>query len=250
MFASVLPFAKKIPCSDNTTRSFEHVDGNWPSLVFAAIGETDFEIPKDEILQSYEWNQDMGAIGVHLSLSKPFVLRKHHISSFVKKLKHSLKGITPFTMRMTDASIFVNEDKSRSFLVFNGTKGRIKLIQVTKLIDVILREYKQEPYFDDPIPHFSIAHCVEDLSSLCDWSIKIQKPVSIQVNEISCQVGNQCFRIKLKNVENEGSRTMFDISSDDDSRTDSDDESDEDWVKDVEDKRENESKPDDDLFLF
>lgn len=60
----------------------------------------------------------------HISLSRPFVLRRHQIEPFADLLKTNLKGkFNPFNVLFSEYEWFANDDRTRSFLSLAVSSG-------------------------------------------------------------------------------------------------------------------------------
>ncbi|CAI5728733.1 unnamed protein product [Peronospora destructor] len=168
-------------------RAFLHVDGNWPShvrinipvdqelreLAREAIDHTQKVVGKAVALAAFE---ELGLgkhpatsekLELHLSLSRPFVLKYNQINVFVDSLRAALKWRQRFSVTLCRTLVLVNDDKTRSFLALHVVKGEDEFVKLLRCVDECLARFKQPTYYKDPIPHVSIASSMgEELAQL------------------------------------------------------------------------------------
>mmetsp|Transcript_29124 Transcript_29124/g.29479 ORF Transcript_29124/g.29479 Transcript_29124/m.29479 type:complete len:364 (+) Transcript_29124:139-1230(+) len=143
-------------------RNTPHIEGNWPSHIYIPVNSTPalnkiFEV----CLQHYSEVSPLLIIrekSFHISLSKPFYLRHHHIESFVEKLKLGLTFSSSCLLEIhPEYQILTNETKTRSFLTVPVEDCNGCLKQLISCADTALTSFKQERYYTDPLFHISIA---------------------------------------------------------------------------------------------
>ncbi|KAG1700103.1 hypothetical protein DVH05_011916 [Phytophthora capsici] len=166
-------------------RAFPHVDGNWPSHVRIDIpvsqelrgiarniiqraqeilGDAVTLIPFEE-LGLGDTTTTEGERVLHMSLSRPFAITYDQIDNFVDSLRAALKWRQRITLRKT--IVLVNDDKTRSFLALRVGDGEHQFIQVLRCVDQCLARIERPTYYEDPIPHVSIASSLgEELAQL------------------------------------------------------------------------------------
>lgn len=102
-------------------RSFPHVEGNYPSVVFfPVISDDDLE----KIVGSIIHNVGSGSAleqtplsDLHVSLSRTFTVRHHQIKPLVARLRAALQGLPRFTVEFPlKPYYFENDDHSRAFV--------------------------------------------------------------------------------------------------------------------------------------
>ncbi|EGG14078.1 Rab GTPase [Cavenderia fasciculata] len=149
----------KIDKHKGKKRQFEHVEGNYPTFVYfdVPIDRKDMESMIDEVR---DIGNEMG-IGhqvdhYHVSLSRVFPMREHHIDLFCNQLKLELKNIQKFSIQFESISTFFNDDKSRIFLSSNVTTGIKSVNRIIAMVDKCLDQFKFPLFHEIPLPHLSI----------------------------------------------------------------------------------------------
>ncbi|CAI5712832.1 unnamed protein product [Hyaloperonospora brassicae] len=169
-------------------RAFPHVDGNWPShvridvsvnqelrqLAMHAIKRAQELVGDDAIavvpvdeLKLQEGPASDAHSALHVSLSRPFVLTYDQIRDFVDSLRAALKWRQRFCITLRRSLVLLNDDKTRSFLALRVVEGSGEVVQLLRCVDQCLARFGQPVYYQDPIPHVSIASSVgEKLAQL------------------------------------------------------------------------------------
>ncbi|KAE8910297.1 hypothetical protein PF005_g1390 [Phytophthora fragariae] len=213
-------------------RAFPNVDGNWPSHVRIDIPVTEGlrEIAKCAIDRAQELMGDIVTLvpfeelrlgesssrhsdnGLHLSLSRPFVLTFDQIEGFVDSLRSALKWRQRFSVTLQGALVLVNDDRTRSFLSLRVSEGEQQLKQVLRCVDQCLARFELPTYYEDPIPHVSIASSMgEELAKLtpdqCEslltprqGSQQVAKPsrLTAGITRVHVSIGNKHYDIPLR----------------------------------------------------
>ncbi|KAF4320471.1 hypothetical protein BBO99_00002612 [Phytophthora kernoviae] len=143
------------------TRAFPHVDGNWPSHVRINIpvnqklrdlatgiikraqklvGDAVNVVPCEEL----EVGNDEQ--GLHLSLSRPFVLKYDQIDGFMDALRAALKWRHCVTLQQE--LVLVNDEKTRSFLALRVGEGEQNFSQLLRTVDQCLKRFNQPSYYE------------------------------------------------------------------------------------------------------
>lgn len=217
--------------------------GNWPSYVHLkihrapgvrAVVERGLERAAREYKEGREENtscvsEDGGFTGVefgrkkelHISLSRQFYLRTHHIESFVQELGLAL-GVAPIMPLRIDSKHFIlsNDDESRRFLcipVHDATGGLRRLVDATS---ATLTRFRQPAYYENPIFHVSIAEAPvvheagtsikmddssysededddDDAEELQEETADGQLESHVRIAAVFCTIGNRNFRLDL-----------------------------------------------------
>jgi hypothetical protein len=147
-------------------------------------------------------------ISIFHSLSKTFVLQYHMIDPFVNALKSGIaKGrlhstVAPFHFTFKGSQVFVNDERSRSFLGLVVNEGLDDILQLIGVVDATMKQFRLETYYDDPHPHASVASFVgqvigdkEDQKEL--FPLNFDLDFRQLVAKVTCKVGNKNFHVDL-----------------------------------------------------
>ncbi|KAG6977198.1 hypothetical protein JG688_00000604 [Phytophthora aleatoria] len=159
------------------TRAFPHVDGNWPSHVRidipvtqelrelaryaikraqGIVGDAVTLVPFEE-LGLGEASSTGANNGLHLSLSRPFVLTYAQINGLVESLRAALKWQQRFNVTLRRALLLVNDDKTRSFLALRVAEGEQQFTQVLRCVDQCLSRFELPTYYKVRLLFSSVA---------------------------------------------------------------------------------------------
>lgn len=85
----------------------------------------------------------------HISLSRPFTLKQHQISAFVKNLHKNLKLIDPFVIDASPSMFtLMNDSKTRGFICLPVCLGLEKFQNIIKIIDTELKAFHKSSYYE------------------------------------------------------------------------------------------------------
>jgi len=112
--------------------------------------------------------------GFHISLSRPFYLQNQSIVPFVHQLQSllNLESTTNCTLDISNVygitpdDILVNDDETRSFLVFTSPLLNQYLKRILNCVNEILIQYCQKEYYKSPKIHVSIASIKGNVKAL------------------------------------------------------------------------------------
>ncbi|CAG8037323.1 unnamed protein product [Penicillium olsonii] len=146
-------------------RVIPHVEGNWPTHLYlewypvkedlsllASLIPRSVTTPDDSSTQVHSLlHSDLGAqLPLHISLSRPVVLRTEQRTSFTEKLQNSIKEshIPPFKTRPNVLYWASNYEKTRWFLVFSVQRPlQNHLNRLLKLSNDALGQFDQPPLY-------------------------------------------------------------------------------------------------------
>ncbi|RZF43731.1 hypothetical protein LSTR_LSTR009154 [Laodelphax striatellus] len=197
---------------DGRVRSFPHVRGNWSTLVYIAYEQNDVLDEFVTGLRLVVGNEiELKRIdNLHISLSKTVVLLHHWIDAFVESLQQQFRVYPRFTLQFGALEVFCNETETRTFIGMNVLAGNEELLNLVKMVDSCLDEFKLDKFYEEPKFHLSIAWCLGNRSSelktelprlneLCNSFILNNPDFILQrVDSICCKTGNKFFTFPLK----------------------------------------------------
>lgn len=155
---------------------------------------------------------------LHISLSRPFTLQQHSLSSFTSELTTRLQFLPAFTIAFPLSplessndhpsispylDLLVNDERTRSFLVLPAHSSSCAPIHhLIHAVNDILRKYGQMQYHECPKVHVSVASMQGDVRSL--WNQNVVRGsedgseevvthetfVSFHVECVHCQFGS------------------------------------------------------------
>ncbi|KAJ6294423.1 hypothetical protein OIU76_022487 [Salix suchowensis] len=130
-------------------RSFPHVQGNYAlhvyipriSLLVPGLHVVDADVPLD-ILCKDDQKLEQVALGreFHISLGRTVPIRVHQIDSVVSMLRQKLQFQKGYWIDFNKWEVFVNDDKTRTFLSLEVLTGG--LAEITKQIQLVNDVYK------------------------------------------------------------------------------------------------------------
>ncbi|XP_033625830.1 U6 snRNA phosphodiesterase-like [Asterias rubens] len=190
-------------------RSFEHVAGNWATLVYIPVELTEqLKIIMEDLLSMMPSSVDMEPVpDLHISLSRTVTLQYQWIDPFVDSIRQRLASFGGFTYCFDNIEFYANDEKTRSFIGLKANHGHQEMLNLVKIIDVCLQEFSLPVYYEKPSFHVSFGWCLGDYQTFLGASDmpRIQREcrklcrasLPLSVSEIWCKVGCKQFRIPL-----------------------------------------------------
>ncbi|KAI9559696.1 hypothetical protein GHT06_013701 [Daphnia sinensis] len=188
----------------NRIRSFPHERGNWASFVYLPWeASSRFVRAVELITKSFHEHNIVLCIcdDFHISLTRTVILRHHWIEGFVASIRKQLSDTPrPFQLYGTNVlSVYLNEEKTRTFLAMNVEDPVGILSMLIEKMDSCLKEYQLPAYYEKPSHHVSIAWCVgdkkEELEKLA-FGLQLEiDQISCNVDEVRCKIGNTVKRL-------------------------------------------------------
>ncbi|KAI7748296.1 hypothetical protein M8C21_012103 [Ambrosia artemisiifolia] len=220
--------------SGSRIRSFPHIQGNYALHVYIPVfipserkkeltqflkkatslvpglHVVDIDVPLHMLLKDEE-KMVQAALGreFHISLGRTVPIRVHQIDSVVAMLRQKLQFQKRYLIDFNKWEVFVNDDKTRTFLSVENTTGG--LAEITKQIQAVNQVYKLHnlpEFYKDPRPHISIAWAVGDISQSLKRVVEGEMKTHINVEGLStrsmftckfsnivCKVGNKTYNI-------------------------------------------------------
>lgn len=193
-------------------RSFKHERGNWATYVYLPYSpDEEFEELLEELLSALG---DHGMIltrqeEFHLSLSQTVVLRHHWIQPFTQSLQAGLSRCRGFACSAATLKVYCNAERTRTFLGMEVSTGHAQLMDLVRVVDKTMTEFRLDTFYKEPSFHVSLAWCVGDqtekmkeilqeLQSLVDNREEGPFLLRLACGEVRCRTGNKTFRFPLK----------------------------------------------------
>ncbi|CAG8446750.1 5454_t:CDS:2 [Funneliformis mosseae] len=215
-------------------RTSPHVEGNWATHVYLEVvltEEMDLIIKKIKKLtqevvnedgvkifsciEKHNVNDDVDELDdndyfeetkLHISLSRPLLLKYHHIENFWTKIKKGFLNRKRFSLSFANIAGFSNDDDTRSFMALEVGKGSSELKSMVNIVNKVAKDFQQKPFYENPRFHASILWALGGSSidsSLCDAIKETEffELISQHIFFINCMVckfGNKTYTLDLK----------------------------------------------------
>ncbi|KAI3731217.1 hypothetical protein L1987_62403 [Smallanthus sonchifolius] len=215
-------------------RSFPHIEGNYALHVYIPVfipserkkelaqflkkatslvpglHVVDIDVPLLMLLKDEE-KLVQAALGreFHISLGRTVPIRVHQIDSVVAMLRQKLQFQKRYLIDFNKWEVFVNDDKTRTFLsVENTTGGLAEITKQIQAVNEVYRLHNLPEFYKDPRPHISIAWAVGDISQSLKRVVEGEMKTHLSVgglptrcmftckfSNIVCKVGNKTYNI-------------------------------------------------------
>lgn len=190
---------------ENRIRSFPHEPGNWATFVHIPVFES-FELTEHvEHLLSIFSTFNLNLIDdFHVSLTRTVVLKHHWIQGFVKSVRECLNGTRSFLISFSGLKVYLNDDKTRTFVGLEAVQGTNELKAIVQHLDKCLLEYSLPVFYKNPSFHLSVLWCVGDrYSELSNCLKNIQQDIFnfnyvMEASYCNCSSGNKRFSFGFK----------------------------------------------------
>ncbi|RAH81074.1 hypothetical protein BO86DRAFT_363609 [Aspergillus japonicus CBS 114.51] len=151
-------------------RVIPHIEGNWPTHLYLEwyASKAELTLLSDVILQIQQrsstklqslLHSDLGAqLPLHISLSRPVVLRTEQRQSFVEVFQSAVKQshVAPFDTTADSLDCVSNYEKTRWFYVLRvRTPGDDELNRLLRLSNRALARFDQPPLYEKAVPSSS-----------------------------------------------------------------------------------------------
>ncbi|XP_076043323.1 U6 snRNA phosphodiesterase 1 [Oratosquilla oratoria] len=196
-------------------RSFTHERGNWASILYVPIQlgvqEDSFKSFVASILELCKQNSVAlsSSTDLHISLTRTLVLRLHWIQPIVEDLRARLTHVNKFSLWLHGVGVYLNEERTRTFLGLRVCHGRSELQDIVSEIDSCLTDYRLPSFYKDGSFHVSIAWCVGDeeatlrtllpqLENVCSQYFAVESDMrTFDVTVLHFKTGNRIHHINL-----------------------------------------------------
>ncbi|XP_041046764.1 U6 snRNA phosphodiesterase isoform X1 [Carcharodon carcharias] len=197
---------------DGRIRSFPHQRGNWSTLVYLEYyPEEEFMELIDLLLTHLQVHKlPMARLAeFHISLSQTVVLRYHWINIFVESLKEKMSFFDRFYCVSDKVKIYVNQEKTRTFLGLEVSAGSNYLLEMVNEVDKSMKEFNLKTYHKKPSFHISVAWCLGDataelekhqqeLQAIVDRFEDSARILQMFADQVRCKTGNKIFSFQLR----------------------------------------------------
>ena len=104
----------------------------------------------------------------HVSLSRPFALRRQEIEGFTEELQKACRVTQNFDieLRCSNWVTLPSEDGQRTFLAFEVDFDKAALRRLIQNLDTVLGIYGKAPYYSSPRFHVTFAHTTSPAARL------------------------------------------------------------------------------------
>ena len=199
--------AEKVAESDQygRIRSFPHVDGNYAGYIFIKAGHAEgLEaaaqqivlaarkiLPTDRVLHSVSMDE------AHVSLSRTFAVRRHHIEPLVAQLAERLRAVPRFVAALGGGRLYANDEGTRTFAGIRVCSGQERVRRLIAAADAALRSFRQAPYYSEADVHVSVAWSVgplPDSAPQCPSDLEAVLPVTC----VHAKIGARTYSFELQ----------------------------------------------------
>lgn len=193
-------------------RSFKHERGNWATYVYLPYNPVEEFTDILEKLVSISKSRGIDLMPqeeFHLSLSQTVVLRHHWIQPFTQSLKAGLAHCRRFICSAEKLKVYCNAEKTRTFLGAEVSTGHTQLLDIIKVVDKTMTDFRLETFYENPSFHVSLAWCIGDLTAQLTSCLKeLQNIMDSQEDspftltlicaELRCRTGNKVFSFPIE----------------------------------------------------
>lgn len=138
----------------------------------------------------------------HVSLSRVVVLKYHWINGFVESVRNIAANSVSFPLTLQGLSVFVNDDKTRTFVAVDVLLGQENLSYIVDQLDDCLSEYSLPKFYDSRSFHVSVLWGLGDLSTKIKSTLENLEShnfmTSMVVDKLFCKTGNKFYEFPLR----------------------------------------------------
>ncbi|CAI9762328.1 unnamed protein product [Fraxinus pennsylvanica] len=218
----------------NRVRNFPHVEGNFALHVYIPVSiplvprkelslflrrvttvvpglhVVDVDIPLNNLVHDVR-KLDQVVLGreFHVSLGRTIPIRVHQRESMVGMLRQRLHSQRRYWIDFNKWEVFVNDDRTRTFLSMEVTTGGLSEIRKQiQAVNEVYRLHNLPEFYKDPRPHISVAWAFGDISDslkrvieeetkrdITNGNLSQKHIFTCKFSGISCKIGNKTFEI-------------------------------------------------------
>ncbi|XP_045617670.1 U6 snRNA phosphodiesterase 1 [Procambarus clarkii] len=197
-------------------RSFAHERGNWASILYVPLhlgiyGPSFASFMASLVATCQEQNVILNpSSDLHISLTRTLILHLHWIQPLTEDFRARLSQVSKFSLWLHGLNVYVNDERTRTFLGLRVCHGRNELEDIVSEVDKCLAEYRLPPFFKDGSFHASVAWCTGDVSgdlrrllpqleNVCSQYFSVETDMrTFDVNSLNFKTGNRIHTIHLK----------------------------------------------------
>ncbi|XP_023345811.1 U6 snRNA phosphodiesterase [Eurytemora carolleeae] len=188
-------------------RSFPHEKNNWASFIYIDVSDLELDEVRSWLVKELDLEPTEDT---HVSLSRTVSLRHHWIDPVIQGISQGFKDVDRFTIKLDKLAVYLNDERTRTFVGLEATGGVPQLSKLSKAVDVVLRDFSLPPFYYPPSFHVSLGWCLGNrlkdihpqLSSLELKMLDVIEEVDdfgkLFVKAAHCKSGNRFFDFKLK----------------------------------------------------
>lgn len=154
-------------------RQFPHIEGNFATHVYIEANIPDatscailtaLEGLKSHVpdLNIFPELLEGSTKPLHLSLSRAVPIRFHQIQPLLKSLKAHLKQQVSFQIQFQGWKVYVNDERSRTFLAVAVMQGSPEVCEAIVQVDQAFQKHQLKLFYKEPSPHLSVAWLLGD----------------------------------------------------------------------------------------
>lgn len=192
---------------EGRVRSFSHEKNNWASYVYIDLQDCDLDEARNFLTSELELEPIEKK---HLSISRVVSLRHHWLQPLVDNLRKELSQEKVFHLSLDKLKVYVNDEKTRTFVGLEASGGCKQLSRLTEKVDGCLREFSLPPFYRPPSFHCSLGWCLGDQRSRIQPRLqKLQLKMvdlleddedigRLDVRQVTAKTGNKIFQFQLR----------------------------------------------------
>ena len=153
-------------------RSFYHFPGNWATHVLVPFHQPE---SFSEFLASLQnaWPSEVSELNMcamhdfHVSISRTVPIRHHWIEPLKELLEHAFRGKRKFVCDFPKLGIYVNDEKTRTFVALDVEIGVAQLKDLVQVVDKAFLEFGLPKYYDVRMRWSNLLCCINVINLSC-----------------------------------------------------------------------------------
>jgi len=180
-------------------RNFPHEAGNWATYAAIPVSMEPHSDFLDNLSSAFSSLNLHVVEDFHISLTKVLILKHHWINDLMSSMRNIFDTNTSFFLILEGLSVYVNEEKTRTFLSIDVTLGDGFLNEIVDQLDKCLSEWDLPSFYESRSFHSSLLWGPGDLYSEVSDRLKTleaflrQYRIEVRVEQAFCKTGNKIF---------------------------------------------------------